>query len=515
MAQPVAAPTHTTTYTLAATSGPGCTETSTLTVHVNLEADTVPRDGETAFPLTSALLVQFDQPIAPATLTSSTVRVEDALSGTPVTVNLTYDAAKRQLWVKLPTGASYAANTDYTLILKGGASGIASDDAVQPNLFPSDVQVDFTTDNAPDTTAPSLTFRSPASGATGVASNTSIVVAFSEAVNPATVTGSQFTLSSAGGAVTGTVSYDAASWTATFIPWAPLAPSTAYTVSLANIQDLSGLSIAATSWTFTTGTTPDTTPPTVTAVNPASGATAVASSDPLLVTFSENVDIASLAGLRLLQVSNGTSVAGGVSYNATTRVATFTPSVLLGSLTTYEVNVSGVKDLAGNAMVAAFTSRFTTRSTLFAENFESGTGAWNLPVTGTGAAWSLTTANFHSSNHSLTDSAGGKYTGNVVSSAELAAPLNVTGLTSVSVQFWMKARTERNKDFVYVDVSLDGGAWTSLTARPYTGNLSWAARSLNLPLSGKSTLRIRFRFESNNTKHFDGVYVDDIIIQSP
>ncbi|MFY0523671.1 hypothetical protein ACN28I_10960 [Archangium gephyra] len=71
------------------------------------------------------------------------------------------------------------------------------------------------------------------------------------------------------------------------------------------------------------------------------------------------------------------------------------------------------------------------------------------------------------------------------------------------------------KDFVYVDVSLDGGAWTPLTARPYTGNLSWAVRSLNLPLSGRSTLRLRFRFESNNTKHFDGVYVDDIIIQSP
>ncbi|REG37082.1 Ig-like domain-containing protein [Archangium gephyra] len=515
VAQPVAGPARTTTYTLDASSGPGCTTRSTVTVQVNLKADTVPRDGETAFPLTSALLVQFDQPINPATLSSSTVRVEEALTGTPVTVNLSYDAAKRQLWVKLPTGASYTALTDYTLTLRGGASGIASDDAIQPNLFPSDVQVDFTTDAAPDSTPPSITFRSPASGASAVASNTSVVVTFSEAVNPATVTGSQFTLSSAGGPVTGTVRYDAASWTATFTPSAALAASTAYTASLSNVQDLSGLSIAATSWTFTTGLAPDATPPTVTAVSPAAGAAAVASSDPILVTFSENVDIASLTGLRLLQVSNGTAVAGGVSYNATTRVATFTTSVLLGSLTTYEVNVSGVKDLAGNAMASPFTSRFTTRRTLFADNFESGTGAWSLPAPSTGVPWSLTTANFHSSNHSLTDSAGGKYVSNVVSYAELASPLSVSGLTSVSVQFWMKARTERNKDFVSVEASVDGGAWTSLTARPYTGNLSWAVRSLNLPLSGKSTLRIRFRFESNNTKNFDGVYVDDIIIQSP
>jgi hypothetical protein len=329
------------------------------------------------------------------------------------------------------------------------------------------------------------------------------------------VTGSQFSLSSAGGPVTGTVRYDAASWTATFTPSAVLASSTAYTVSLTGIQDLTGLSIAPTSWSFTTGSTPDATPPTVTAVSPANGAAAVASSDPILVTFNENVDIASLTGVRLLQVSNGTSVSGGVSYNATTRVATFTPSVLLGSLTQYEVNVSGVKDLAGNAMAAPFSSRFTTRRTLFADNFESGAGAWLLPVPTTGVAWSLTTANFHSSNHSLTDSAVGKYLSNVVSYAELASPLSVSGLSSVSVQFWMKARTERNKDFVSVEASIDGGAWTALTAKPYTGNLSWAVRSLNLPLSGKSTLRIRFRFESNGSKNFDGVYVDDIILQSP
>ena len=38
--------------------------------------------------------------------------------------------------------------------------------------------------------------------------------------------------------------------------------------------------------------------------------------------------------------------------------------------------------------------------------------------------------------------------------------------------------------------------------------------TLNLPLSGNSTLRIRFRFVSNDNKHFDGAYVDDIIIFS-
>jgi hypothetical protein len=66
-----------------------------------------------------------------------------------------------------------------------------------------------------------------------------------------------------------------------------------------------------------------------------------------------------------------------------------------------------------------------------------------------------------------------------------------------------------------VESSVDGGAWTQLTGGKYSGNLAWAVRTLTLPLSGNSTLRIRFRFASNASKNFDGAYVDDIIVQSP
>src|SRR5262249_28360865 len=56
-----------------------------------------------------------------------------------------------------------------------------------------------------------------------------------------------------------------------------------------------------------------------------------------------------------------------VSYNATTNVATLTPSAALAYSTQYTVTVvggaSGVKDQAGNAMAANFTSSFTTIAT--------------------------------------------------------------------------------------------------------------------------------------------------------
>jgi len=361
-----------------------------------------------------------------------------------------------------------------------------------------------------------MTFQSPAPGALAVPNNTSIVVIFNEALDPASVTTSTFKLNSSLGQVAGTVSYDASTWTATFTPSASLGFSTAYTVSLAGIQDLSRNALT-TNWSFTTGMAPDLTAPTVTAVVPANGATGVASSDPVVVTFSEDVDTASLSGIRLTHVASGTRVAGNITYNPTTRVATFVPTVLLGSLATYEVNVSGVKDLTGNAMAAPFVSRFTTRQTLFSDNFEKGLTSWLTPTPATGTPWSLTSSTFHSATNSLTDSAVGKYAIGVDSYAMLAQPLNISGLSSVSVQFWARVRTLRNRDTVYVEASYDGGTtWALVPGGSFHGNLSWGVRALTLNTTGKTQLQIRFRIQStNNRRSSDGVYIDDVIIQSP
>jgi hypothetical protein len=72
-----------------------------------------------------------------------------------------------------------------------------------------------------------------------VANNTTVAVTFTEAVDPTTVTGGNFRLTSPAGPVTGSVRYDSLTWTATFTPSAVLAASTTFTVSLAGIKDLS------------------------------------------------------------------------------------------------------------------------------------------------------------------------------------------------------------------------------------------------------------------------------------
>jgi len=118
-------------------------------------------------------------------------------------------------------------------------------------------QVDFT----PDTTAPTVLSVSPTNGATGINPNTQVTVLFSEAMDPATVNGSTFTLrDSANNLVAANVSYNSLAFTATLIPGVPLSAQKSYTVSVAGgasgIKDLAGNPVATFSSAFTTGTPP-------------------------------------------------------------------------------------------------------------------------------------------------------------------------------------------------------------------------------------------------------------------
>ncbi|MEN3356646.1 MAG: hypothetical protein V7637_628, partial [Mycobacteriales bacterium] len=115
-----------------------------------------------------------------------------------------------------------------------------------------DVVFDLT---GPDVTPPTVLTRTPAPGAAGVSTGTSVTAVFSEDVQPGTVA---FALADAGGvAVPGTVSYLAATRTATFTPSSVLANSTAYTGTVSGVTDIAGNVLAGpVSWTFTTAAPP-------------------------------------------------------------------------------------------------------------------------------------------------------------------------------------------------------------------------------------------------------------------
>ncbi len=125
------------------------------------------------------------------------------------------------------------------------------------------VDVSFTTSLGPDTTAPTVGSTLPASNATGVVPSSPIAVTFSEPMDAATITSSTFELrnTATSALVTATVSYNAATNTATLTPSASLAASTQYTARViggtGGVKDVAGNALAATyTWQFTTGADP-------------------------------------------------------------------------------------------------------------------------------------------------------------------------------------------------------------------------------------------------------------------
>jgi len=203
----------------------------------------------------------------------------------------------------------------------------------------------------PDNTPPSVTSTSPVAGATGVAVGTVITATFSEAMDADTITTSSFTLDS----VSGSVSYDSGTYTATFTPSANLAYSTTYTATLSTaITDVAGNPLAEYSWSFTTAPYGA---PSVSSVSPLDGATDVATYTTVTATFDMAMDESTIT------TSSFTldGVSGSVSYDSGTYTATFTPDAKLDSNTTYTATLStAITSAEGTALASAYSWSFTT-----------------------------------------------------------------------------------------------------------------------------------------------------------
>src|SRR5580658_7890342 len=108
----------------------------------------------------------------------------------------------------------------------------------------------------PDLTPSTVTSATPPTGTTGVCTNSVATATFSQAMNPATINPTTFTLTAGTPpvAVAGVVTYNASSDTATFTPSSPLALSTLYTAKITTgAENLAGDPLASDyAWTFTT-----------------------------------------------------------------------------------------------------------------------------------------------------------------------------------------------------------------------------------------------------------------------
>ncbi|HVT28291.1 MAG TPA: DUF4082 domain-containing protein, partial [Lacipirellulaceae bacterium] len=233
----------------------------------------------------------------------------------------------------------------------------------------SNYWVDVVLNNTPpaDTTPPTVVSTNPANGATSVATNSSVTVAFSEKMDAATISNSTVKILDGNSIVTSNVVFNSSNNSVTITPVVAFANSKTYTISLVGdypgVKDLAGNALAQTfTSTFTTvASSPvDTTPPTVSGISPANGTSNVATSASVTVAFSEALDASTVTSSSVKLLSGNTAVSATVSYNASAKTVTIAPTAALSNSTTYTVSVQGVKDLAGNALAQTFTSNFTT-----------------------------------------------------------------------------------------------------------------------------------------------------------
>ncbi|MGO9598646.1 MAG: Ig-like domain-containing protein [Isosphaeraceae bacterium] len=278
----------------------------------------------------------------------------------------------------VPGSVSYNSSTNVatftpTSALANSTTYTATISAAQSSSGPVSAPLSWSfTTAAPPATPPAVTSETPASGATGAAVSTDPTATFNEAVQASTIS---FTLkSSSGSTVPGSVSYNSSTNVATFTPTSALANSTTYTATISAAQSSSGPVSAPFSWSFTTAAppvTPPATPPAVSSETPASGATGVTASTALTATFNMAVQPSTI-GFTLTS-SSGSTMAGTVSCNSTTNVATFTPSSALANNTTYMATISGAKSTSGLSMAAPCSWSFTTAA---ASSASSTTSIW-------------------------------------------------------------------------------------------------------------------------------------------
>jgi hypothetical protein len=225
----------------------------------------------------------------------------------------------------------------------------------------------------PDTTRPTVISTIPVDLARGVAVNSNISATFSEAMDPATITTSTFTvvvttptvaLTQAAVSVPGVVTYSGV--VATLNPTSNLAANTDYTATITTgAEDPAGNGLAVnTTWTFRTGALPDVTAPTVISTIPANLATAVALNSNVTATFSEAMSPATILALNTFTLKQGTTpVPGAVTYVGT--IATFNPTNNLATDTEYTATITtSAEDAAGNHLAVSKVWTFTTGAAL-------------------------------------------------------------------------------------------------------------------------------------------------------
>ncbi|MBI4567062.1 MAG: Ig-like domain-containing protein [Planctomycetes bacterium] len=274
------------------TTGPICDPASVSTT------GPTPADKATNVPVDTKVRLTFNEPVAPASISATTFSLKDA-AGTAVTGAFAYPAPPGDnSAVELTPSAPLAPNTTYTITATSGVTDVAGN-ALQnaPRVYT------FTTAQSiiPPTQF-TVTTVVPANNATNVDVLTSIIFTFSAVVDKATVTirsataaGSvEVTEKVSGAVVECTPSWDATTTILTLSPNAQLKPNLDYNTKVkVTVKSATGTALNPEfTSTFKTGAgTPVPQGFAVASTSPATNAVDHMPFNPIVVQFTEPVDI--------------------------------------------------------------------------------------------------------------------------------------------------------------------------------------------------------------------------------
>ncbi|MFA5128327.1 MAG: Ig-like domain-containing protein, partial [Patescibacteria group bacterium] len=249
---------------------------------------------------------------------------------------------------------------------------------------------DFETGTSSDDTAPTISGTIPAASATGVSTIKPVVISFSEAMDPTTITESSVSLKLGSTVISGDLSYDPNSWMATFVPDFSLTPTSTYTITVTtDVKNLSGLALASSLMrTFTTGST-DSTSPMVTSAQANEYSLKVTFSKPMLASTADDTVNYAYSVLKASNYSVRVVNSSGVAQSTVTLPSTATvnydnssrsvaisglPTItgLTAGTTLINIVVSNVKDIAYNNLSSSGNAATTTaQSSQKTGNFSS------------------------------------------------------------------------------------------------------------------------------------------------
>ncbi len=231
----------------------------------------------------------------------------------------------------------------------------------------------------------------------------------------------------------------------------------------------------------------------------------------LNVTVSNRAVTAGLTGVNLtfacddpyVQLGEATRTIASLPAMGTTTLGanplpfTVSPSCPNGHL----VSVAVTASWNGGEIAYPVSFMVGSPSQIFFDNFTLGTANWTLA----GGPWG-TTSTAHSAPLALTDSPSGNYADNILATATLNGTYYAARLT-----FWERYNVESDYDYCYVQVSVAGGAWT--TVRSVTGgNTSWHEVTIDLSAYAGQPLRLRFALSTDYSVTADGWFIDDVTL---